>query len=153
MLGVQEEHYAGLWRIELANARAQAVAEQEAAVARCRSSAAAALGDVRAHAKNRCEQLEEGFVRECSDVKKHERELLENAEVLAWHEETIGDGLWLSPSTLAGRPLAQESRAGLRSFRRIAARPRSRSRMRTMKFLKAVEKASTHKTVEVCSCK
>ena len=38
-----EEQSAGLWRIEMANARAQAVTEQEAAVARCRSSAAAAL--------------------------------------------------------------------------------------------------------------
>ena len=27
----------------------------------------------------------------------------------------IGDGLWLSPSILAGRPPAQNSRAGLRS--------------------------------------
>ena len=120
-----EEHSAGLWRIEMANARAQAAAEQEAAVARCRSSAAAALDDARAHAENRCERLEEGFVcerdraavaedtalgmqaqvhefveqyaestkrvidRECSDVKKHERDLLENAEALAWHEESV----------------------------------------------------------------
>ena len=28
----------------------------------------------------------------------------------------IGDGLWLSPSTLAGRPPAQDSRAGLQSY-------------------------------------
>ena len=59
-----EEHSTGLWRIELANARAQAATEQEAAVARCRSSGAATLVDVRAHAESRCEQLEEGFVRE-----------------------------------------------------------------------------------------
>ena len=26
--------------------------------------------------------------RECCDVKKHERDLVENAEALAWHEET-----------------------------------------------------------------
>ena len=38
--------------------------EQEAAVARCRFLAAAALDNARAHAENRCEQLEEGFVRE-----------------------------------------------------------------------------------------
>ena len=25
---------------------------------------------------------------ECSDVKKHERDLVENAEALAWHEES-----------------------------------------------------------------
>ena len=48
----------------MASARAQAAAEQEAAVARCRSSAAAALDNVGAHAENRCERLEEGFVRE-----------------------------------------------------------------------------------------
>ena len=141
-----EEQSAGLWRIEMANARAQAAAEQEAAVARCRSSAAAALDNARAHAENRCERLEEGFVRErdraavaelvladrgaqlreeqamvsefqdtalgmqaqvdefveqyaestkrvidreCSDVKKHERDLVENAEALAWHEESV----------------------------------------------------------------
>ena len=120
-----EEHSAGLWRIELANARAQAAAGQEAAVARCRSSAAAVLDDVRAHAKNRCERLEEGFVRErdraavaedtalgmqdqvdefveqyaestkgvihreSSDVKMHGRDLVVNAEALAWHEEKV----------------------------------------------------------------
>ena len=90
--------------------------EQEAAVARCRSSAAVAIEDVRAHAENRCERHEEGFVserdraavaeetalgmlqyaestkrvidRECSEVKKHERDLVENAEAMAWHEES-----------------------------------------------------------------
>ena len=131
-----EEQYVGLWRIEIANARAHAAAKQEAAVARCRSSAAAALDNARADAENRCERLVEGFVRErdraavaelvlanwgaelweeqalvsefqdtalgmqarvdefveqcaestkcvidqkCSDVKKHERDLVENA--------------------------------------------------------------------------
>ena len=59
-----EEHSTGLWRLELANARAQAAAEQEAAVARCRSLAAAALDNARAHAENRCDRREEGFVRE-----------------------------------------------------------------------------------------
>ena len=135
-----EEQFAGLWRIEMANAHAQAAAEQEAAVAHCRFLAAAALDNARAHAENRCERLEEGFVRErdlaavaelvladrgaqlreeqamvsefqdtalgmqaqvdefveqyaestkrvidreCSDVKKHERDLVENAEALA----------------------------------------------------------------------
>ena len=50
-----EEQSTGLRRLELANARAQAAAEQETAVARCRSSAAAALDNARAHAENRCE--------------------------------------------------------------------------------------------------
>ena len=59
-----EEQSAGLWRIEMANAHAQAAAEQEAAVARCRFLAAAALDNAHAHAENRCERLEEGFVRE-----------------------------------------------------------------------------------------
>ena len=59
-----EEHSAGLWKIEMANVRAQAATEQEAAVARCRFSATAALDNVRVHAENRCERLEEGFVRE-----------------------------------------------------------------------------------------
>ena len=59
-----EEHSAGLWKIEMANARAQAATEQEVAVARCRSSAAVALDNARPHAENRCERLEEGFVRE-----------------------------------------------------------------------------------------
>ena len=59
-----EEQSAGLWRIEMANAHAQAAAEQEAAVARCRFLAAAALDNARVHAENRCERLEEGFVRE-----------------------------------------------------------------------------------------
>ena len=31
-------------------------------------------------------------------------------------EESIGEGLWLSPSTLTGRPPAKDSRAGLRSY-------------------------------------
>ena len=141
-----EEHSAGLWKIEMANARAQAATEQEAAVARCRSSAAAALDNARAHAGNHCERLEEGFVRErdraavadlvladmgaqlreeqamvsefqdtalgmqaqvdefveqyaestkrvidreCSDMKKHVQDLVENAEALAWHEESV----------------------------------------------------------------
>ena len=137
-----EEHSAGLWKIEMANARAQAATEQEAAVARCRSSAAAALDNARVHAENRCDRLEQGLVRErdraavadlvladlgaqlreeqamvselqdaalgmhdefveqyaestkrvidreCSDVKKHEQGLVENAEALAWHERS-----------------------------------------------------------------
>ena len=48
----------------MANAHAQAAAEQEVAVARCRFLAAAALDNARVHAENRCERLEEGFVRE-----------------------------------------------------------------------------------------
>ena len=44
-----EEQSAGLWRIEMANAHALA---------------AAALDNARAHAENRCERPEEGFVRE-----------------------------------------------------------------------------------------
>ena len=48
----------------MANAYAHVAAKQEAAVARCRSSAAAALDIARAHAENRCERHEEGFVRE-----------------------------------------------------------------------------------------
>ena len=65
-----EEHSAGLRKIEMANARAQAATEQEAAVARCRSSAAAALDNARAHAEFHCERLEEGFVleRDCAAV-------------------------------------------------------------------------------------
>ena len=59
-----EEQSAGLWRIAMANAHAHAAAKQEAAVARCRFLAAAALDNARAHAENRCERLEEGFVRE-----------------------------------------------------------------------------------------
>ena len=145
-----EEQSAGLRRIEMANARAQAATKQEAAVARCRSSAAAALDNAIAHAENRCERLEEDFVRErdraaiadlvladlgaqlreeqamvsefqdttlgmqarvdefveqyaestkrvidleCSDVKKHERDSVENAEALAWHEESVATEL------------------------------------------------------------
>ena len=57
-----EEQSAGLWRIEMANAHEQAAAEQEAGVARCRFLAVAALDNARAHAENRCERLEEGFV-------------------------------------------------------------------------------------------
>ena len=48
---------------QMANACAQAAAEQEVAVARCRSSASA-LDNSRAHAENHCERLEEGFARE-----------------------------------------------------------------------------------------
>ena len=59
-----EEQSAWLWRIEMANAHAHAAAEEEAAVARCRFLAAAALDNARAHAENRCQRLEEGFVRE-----------------------------------------------------------------------------------------
>ena len=134
-----EEHSSGLWRIEMANAHAHAAAKQEAAVARCRFVAAAALDNAGARAENRCERLVEGFVRErdcsavadvvladlgvqlrsvqalvsefqdtalgvhvqvdefveqyavstkrvidweCSDVKKHERDLVENAQTL-----------------------------------------------------------------------
>ena len=65
-----EEQSAGLRRIEMANALAQAAAEHEAAVVRCRFLATAALDNASAHAENRCERLEEGFVRErdCSAV-------------------------------------------------------------------------------------
>ena len=48
----------------MANAHAQATAEQEAAVARCRFLAAAALDNARVHAEHCCERLEEGFIRE-----------------------------------------------------------------------------------------
>ena len=145
-----EEQSAGLRRIEMANAHAQATAEQEAAVARCRFLATAALDNARVHAQHYCERLEEGFIRECdraavaelvladrgvllreeqaivsefqdtalgmqarvnefveqyaentkrvidrerSDVKKHERDLVGNAEALAWHEENVATGL------------------------------------------------------------
>ena len=50
-----EEQSVGLWRIEMANALAQAAAEHEAAVARCRFLVAAALDNARVHAENRCE--------------------------------------------------------------------------------------------------
>ena len=47
--------------------------------------------------------------RECSDVKKHERDLVENAEALAWHEENFATELrqelqqaWMQVSR--GRP-------------------------------------------------
>ena len=50
-----EEHSVGLWRREVGNARAQASAGREAAVARCRSSAGAVLDDVRAHTEILCE--------------------------------------------------------------------------------------------------
>ena len=46
------------------NAHAQATAEQEAAVARCRFLTAAALDNARVHAEHCCERLEEGFIRE-----------------------------------------------------------------------------------------
>ena len=59
-----EEQSAGLWRIEMANVHAHAAAEQEAEVVRCRFLAAAALDNASAHPENRCERLEEGFVRE-----------------------------------------------------------------------------------------
>ena len=144
-----EEQSAGLRRIEMANAHAQATAEQEAAVARCRFLAAAALDNALFHAEHCCERLEEGFIRErdcaavdelvfaekgvllreeqamvsefqdtalgmagvdefveqyaestkrvidweCSDVKKHERDLVVNAEALAWHEENVATEL------------------------------------------------------------
>ena len=141
-----EEQSAGLWRIEMANALAQAAAEHEAAVVRCRFLVAPALDNACAHAENRCERLEEGFVRErdcsavadvvladlgvqlreeqamvsefhdtalgmqarvdefveqyaestkrvidreCADVKKHERDLVENAEALAGMRRTL----------------------------------------------------------------
>ena len=48
-----DEQSAGLWRMKMANAHAQGAAEQEAAVARCRFTAAAALDNVRVHAENR----------------------------------------------------------------------------------------------------
>ena len=44
--------------------RAQAVAEEEAVVARCESLTAAALENTCADADNRCERLEDGFIRE-----------------------------------------------------------------------------------------
>ena len=141
-----EEQSAGLRRIEMANAHAHATAKQEAAMARCRFVAAAALDNAHARAEHRCERVVEGFVRErdCpavadvvladlgvqlrgvqvmvsefqdtalgvqarvdefieqypvstkrvvdqefSDVKKHERDLAENAKALAWHEESV----------------------------------------------------------------
>ena len=114
-------------------------------VARCRFLAAAALDNARAHAENRCERLEEGFIRERDraavaelvladrgaqlreeqamvsefqdtaldmqaqvdefveqyaestkcvvDVKKHERDFVENAEASAWHEENAATEL------------------------------------------------------------
>ena len=150
-----EEHSVGLWKIELADPRAQAVAEQEAAVTCCRSSAAAVLDDIRARTKHRCERLEKGFVSERdraavvedtalgmqAQVDEFVDQYAESTKCVmsrgtsesCWRttrpwrgmKSQIGDGLWLSPSTLASRPLAQEPRAGLRSVRRIAARPRN----------------------------
>ena len=150
-----DEHSVGLWKMELADARAQAVAEQEAAVTCCRSSAAAVLDDVRARTKHRCERLEKGFVSERDRAAVAEdtalgmqaqadefvdqyaestkRVMSRGTSEGCWRmtrpwrgmKSQIGDGLCLSPSTMASSPLAQEPRAGLRSVRRIAARPRN----------------------------
>ena len=59
-----EEQSAGLRRIEMANALAQAAAEREGAVVRCRFLAVGALDNARVHVEHCCERLEEGFVRE-----------------------------------------------------------------------------------------
>ena len=66
----------------------QAAAEQEAAVARCRSSVAAALDNSRAHAENRCERLEEGFVRERDRVAVAELALAD-WEAQLWEEQAM----------------------------------------------------------------
>ena len=218
-----QEHSPGLWKIEMNNARAQAATEQEAAVARCHFVAAAALDNAHAHAENRCERLEEGFVRErdraavadlvladcgaqlredqamvsefqntalgvqarvdefveqyaestkrvidreCSDVKKHEQDLVENAEALAWHEESVvtelrqelqqaslqvsrGSGLArrravVKPIDLGRPPTGPVFQSWLAEFSVNCCAASNRSRRRTMRFLKAVEKAPTH---------
>ena len=59
-----EEQSAGLWGDRNGECSRAGSCEQEAAVARFRFLAAAALDNARAHAENRCERLEEGFVRE-----------------------------------------------------------------------------------------
>ena len=59
-----EKQSVGLWRTEIANALAQAAVEREAAVVRCRFVVAAALDNVRVHAENCGERLEEGSTRE-----------------------------------------------------------------------------------------
>ena len=240
---------------------AQAVTEQEVAVARCRSSAAAALDNARAHAENRCERLEESFARERhraavadlvladmgaqlreeqamlhqarlhvsrgSDLAEQQQRQLESDAVepllerfgtlrmkavsdpfrerslvckssmpaapeqaygVCGPETSVADAgveavRWGIPSprdvNITDEDSCEESIGEERDRRRAVVKPIDlgrpptgtgfqswlaelyvnccaasiRSRRRTMRFLKAVEKASTHKTLEVCSRK
>ena len=65
----------------------------------------------------------------------------------------IGDELWLSRLTLADRPPAQDFKSWLAELYVNCCAASNRSRRRTMRFLKAVEKAPTRKTLEFCSRK
>ena len=55
---------------------------------------------------------------ECSDVKKHERDLVENAEALAWHEENVVTELRLQQARMqvsGGSGLAEQQQRQLES--------------------------------------
>ena len=63
--------------------------EEQAMVSKFQDTALGMQAQVDEFVEQYAESTKRVIDRECSDVKKHERDLVENAEALAWHEESV----------------------------------------------------------------
>ena len=63
--------------------------EEQAMVSEFQDTALGMQAQVDEFVEQYAESIKRVIDRECSDVKKHEQDLVENAEALAWHEESV----------------------------------------------------------------
>ena len=92
---------------------------QDAALARCRFLAAAALDNARVHAENRCERLEDGFVRERDRAAAAELVLADGGAQL--REEARRELISIEVWTQCGFRVSMKSLLWLWSLREIIA--------------------------------
>ena len=90
------------------NAIALQLREEQAMVSEFQDTALGMQAQVDEFVEQYAENTKRVIDRECSDVKKHEQDLVENAEALAWHEESVVKELrwelrfsWLRPGGAA----------------------------------------------------
>ena len=89
---VRERDRAAVAGLVLADRGAQ-LREEQAMVSEFRDTALGKQAQVDEFVEQYAESTKRVIDWECSDVKKHERDLVENAEALAWHEESVATEL------------------------------------------------------------
>ena len=83
-----ERDRAAVADLVLADMAAQ-LRDEQAMVSELRSTALGMQAQVDEFVEQYAESTKRVVDRECSDVKKHEQDFVENAEALAWHEESV----------------------------------------------------------------
>ena len=85
---VRERDRAAVADLVLADLGAQ-LREEQAMVSEFQDTALGMQAQVDEFFEQYAERTKRVIDRECSDVRKHEQDLVENAEALAWHEESV----------------------------------------------------------------